>query len=494
MRWKELLAKVPSLSAESGGDPDITAIADDSRRVSTGTLFVARGGSKVDGGAFVADAVAKGAVAVVAAPGVAVPAGTPVARAVQPASVTADIAHAFHGFPARQLKVAGVTGTNGKTTIAFLLQQCMAAAGRKFGLIGTVLTDDGRQRISSELTTPGAIELAGLLSRMRDNGCTGVSMETSSHALHQGRVAGIEFAVATFTNLSGDHLDYHGTMEAYADAKALLFEGLSNGAWAIVNADDPAHRRMLRDCRARVLRCGFAGGEALDAEVAVLEAKLGSMRVRLQGPWGELQARLPMMGRHNCMNALQAVAAAWALGVERGALEQAMAVAKAPPGRLEPVTDPDAPFAVMVDYAHTDDALLNVLRAVRPALPQGGRLIVVFGCGGDRDRTKRPRMARVACEFADAIVITSDNPRTEDPEAIIAEVRAGVPPHRADRVSCVTERRSAIHHAVQMARPGDAVVIAGKGHEDYQIVGREKRPFDDREVAREALAAVGSAA
>ena len=494
MRFADLISKVPSVQREGSADAEVAAIADDSRKVGPGTLFVARGGARADGGAFVADAIKRGAVAIVAAPGVAVPAGVPVARAVHPALAAAHLAHAFHGFPARQLRVAGVTGTNGKTTIAFLLQQCMAQAAQKYGLIGTVLIDDGRDTITSELTTPGAIELAGLLARMRDNGCKGVSMETSSHALDQGRVAGIEFAVATFTNLSGDHLDYHGTMESYADAKARLFEGLSNGAWAVVNADDPAHRRMLRDCRARVVRCGFAGGEALDAEVAVLEARLGSMRVCLQGPWGELQARLPMMGRHNGMNALQAVAASWALGVERGALEQAMAGAKAPPGRLEPVTDPDAPFAVMVDYAHTDDALLNVLRAVRPALPQGGRLIVVFGCGGDRDRTKRPRMARVACEFADAIVITSDNPRTEDPEAIIAEIGTGVPPHRADRVTCVTDRREAIHHAVQMARPGDAVVIAGEGHEDYQIVGTVKRPFDDRLVAREALHAAGAPA
>jgi UDP-N-acetylmuramoyl-L-alanyl-D-glutamate--2,6-diaminopimelate ligase len=218
------------------------------------------------------------------------------------------------------------------------------------------------------------------------------------------------------------------------------------------------------------------------------------MRVRLDGPWGEVSARLPMMGRHNCMNALQAVAGAWALGVERAALEAAMGRASAPPGRLEPVTDPDAPFAVLVDYAHTDDALLNVLRAVRPALPEGGRLIVVFGCGGDRDRTKRPRMARVASEFADRIVITSDNPRTEDPASILREIEAGVPPHRADRVTSVIDRREAIHAAVQMARPGDAVVIAGKGHEDYQIVGTVKRPFDDRLVAREALQSAGAPA
>lgn len=494
MRLSQLLALVPSVRQEGSGDADITNIADDSRKVTAGTLFVARGGAKADGGAFIADAIAKGAVAVVAAPGTVVPSGTPALRADQPALAAAELAHAFHGFPARSLKAAAVTGTNGKTTIAFLLQQCMAQAGRKFGLIGTVQIDDGARTVTSELTTPGAIELAALLARMRDNGCVGVSMETSSHALDQGRVAGIDFGVGIFTNLSGDHLDYHGTMESYAAAKAKLFEGLAPGATAIVNADDPAYARMVRDCRARILRCGFAGGESLDAQVSVLEAKLGSMRVRLEGPWGQVSARLPMMGRHNCMNALQAVAGAWALGVERAALEGAMSRASAPPGRLEPVTDADAPFAVMVDYAHTDDALLNVLRAVRPALPQEGRLIVVFGCGGDRDRTKRPRMARVASEFADCIVITSDNPRTEDPAAIIREIEAGVPPHRADRVRSVVDRREAIHAAVQMARPGDAVVIAGKGHEDYQIVGTVKRPFDDRLVAREALQSVGALA
>ena len=494
MRLSQLLATVPSVRGEGSGDPEIAAIADDSRKVAPGTLFVAREGAKVDGAKFVADAVARGASAVVAAPGTSVPTGVPVVRSANPGLAAAELAHAFHGFPTRALKAAGITGTNGKTTIAFLLQQCMAQAGRKFGLIGTVQIDDGARTVSSELTTPGAIELAALLARMRDNGCTGVSMETSSHALDQGRVAGIDFSVAVFTNLSGDHLDYHGTMEHYASAKARLFEGLAPGATAIVNAEDPAYARMVRDCRARILRCGFAGGESLDAQVRVLEAKLGSMRVRLDGPWGEVSARLPMMGRHNCMNALQAVAGAWALGVERAALEAAMGRASAPPGRLEPVTDPDAPFAVLVDYAHTDDALLNVLRAVRPALPEGGRLIVVFGCGGDRDRTKRPRMARVASEFADRIVITSDNPRTEDPASILREIEAGVPPHRADRVTSVIDRREAIHAAVQMARPGDAVVIAGKGHEDYQIVGTVKRPFDDRLVAREALQSAGAPA
>ncbi len=494
MQFSDLVRSLPSLRREGIHDAEIVSIADDSRLVSRGSLFVARPGAHSDGGSFVASALAHGAVAVVAADGVAVPAGIPIARTAHPAAAVAELSHAFLGFPARNMRVAGVTGTNGKTTIAFLLQQCMAVAGERYGLIGTVCVDDGQKQSVSELTTPGAIELATLLARMKSNGCTGVCMETSSHALDQGRVAGLDFSVAIFTNLSGDHLDYHGTMEQYASAKARLFEGLGRSATAIVNADDPAYERMVRDCHARVLRCGFSGGKNLEAQVSVLDARLGSMHVRMQGPWGDLAARLPMMGRHNCMNALQAVAGAWVLGAPTAALEQAMAKASAPPGRLEPVTDPEAPFAVLVDYAHTDDALLNVVRAVRPALPEGGRLIVVFGCGGDRDRTKRPRMARVACEFADCIVITSDNPRTEDPAAIVREIEGGVPPHRADRVTSVIDRREAIHHAVQMARPGDAVVIAGKGHENYQIIGKVKRPFDDRLVAREALQAVGSEA
>jgi UDP-N-acetylmuramoyl-L-alanyl-D-glutamate--2,6-diaminopimelate ligase len=304
-------------------------------------------------------------------------------------------------------------------------------------------------------------------------------------------VDGIDFAVALFTNLSGDHLDYHRTMTAYADAKAKLFEHLRGDAIAIVNADDPVHARMLRDCRARVMRCGVSGGAAahVDAEASVLEARIGSMRLRLRGPWGEVAARLPVMGRHNATNALQATAAAWSLGADRDAIERGLATLQAPPGRLEPVTQPDSPFAVLVDYAHTDDALLNVLRALRPALPAGGRLIVVFGCGGDRDRSKRPRMAAVACEHADVSIITSDNPRTEDPASIVDEVAAGVPPASRGAVMKIVDRREAIMHAVSIARPGDAVLIAGKGHEDYQIVGTVKRPFDDRVVAREALRA-----
>ncbi|MCE9620243.1 MAG: UDP-N-acetylmuramoyl-L-alanyl-D-glutamate--2,6-diaminopimelate ligase [Planctomycetes bacterium] len=491
MKLSELVQHVKGLKQAAAGDPEIRSVIDDSRAAQAGALFVARTGSKAAGAAFIEDAVKRGASALVVSMNDTVPAGIPAWRTANPTAMVAPLAHAFAGFPSKHLKMLGVTGTNGKTTVAFFVQQLMLAAGSKFGLMGTILTDDGKTLAPAELTTPGAAAIAPLLKRMRDNGCKGVAMEVSSHALEQGRVAEIDFEVALFTNLSGDHLDYHGTMAAYGDAKAKLFEGLRGDAIAIVNADDPMHARMLRDCRARVLRCGVAGGTAthVDVEASVLEARIGSMRLRLRGPWGEVSARLPVMGRHNATNALQATAAAWSLGSTRDAIESGLSTIQAPPGRLEPVTALDSPFAVLVDYAHTDDALLNVLRALRPALPTGGRLIAVFGCGGDRDKSKRPRMAAVACEHADLAIITSDNPRTEDPASIVEEVAAGVPAASRGSVMKMVDRREAIMHAVSLARPGDAVLIAGKGHENYQIVGTVKRPFDDRVVAREALGA-----
>jgi UDP-N-acetylmuramoyl-L-alanyl-D-glutamate--2,6-diaminopimelate ligase len=313
-------------------------------------------------------------------------------------------------------------------------------------------------------------------------------MEVSSHALDQSRVAGIGFACAVFTNLTGDHLDYHGSMDAYAAAKARLFESLDRGAVAIVNADDPAHARMVHGCASRVMRCSLTDASA-DCMARVRRMRPDGMVCAMHGPWGVLDVDLPLAGLHNAMNALQALAAASALGVAAAPLERALATCPAPPGRLEPVSTPDDGIAVLVDYAHTDDALLNVLRAVRQTLEPGGRIITVFGCGGDRDRTKRPRMAAVACAHADAVIVTSDNPRTEDPGAIVRDILAGVPTGSGAEVESRLDRAEAIARAVQLAKPGDAVVVAGKGHEDYQIVGTERRPFDDRVVARAALAA-----
>ncbi|MDZ4753921.1 MAG: UDP-N-acetylmuramoyl-L-alanyl-D-glutamate--2,6-diaminopimelate ligase [Phycisphaerae bacterium] len=474
-------------------DHEIRSVTDDSRTVKPGALFIARAGTKADGRRFVDDAISRGAVAILGDATTELPpdAGGRVALVVasEPHIAAALIAEQFHGAPTRHLSVTGVTGTNGKTTIAYLLQQFLRRAGHRCGLLGTVETDDGVRRVPSSLTTPGAIELAELFGRMRENGCDHAVMEVSSHALHQERVAAIRFSCGIFTNLTGDHLDYHGTMDAYAAAKAMLFASLDAHAFAIINMDDAASRVMCVGPAQR-LTCSLVDPRA-DCFAAIEEVTLSAIRVRFQGPWGSFRVQVPLVGKHNAINALEAAAAAWTQGVSAEQLAAALEVIEAPPGRLQPVPNPatrDAGFSVLVDYAHTDDALLNVLTALKPVLPRGGTLRVVFGCGGDRDRTKRPRMAAVACAHADQVIVTSDNPRTEDPQAIVDDIMQGVPPSARGRVHVEIDRGAAIAWAVQEAQRGDVVLIAGKGHEDYQIIGTEKRSFDDRVAARDAMA------
>ena len=501
MKLDALLERLVPLTAEARKAPvEITSICDDSRTASPGCLFVARAGTRSDGRAFVADAVGKGAAAVLhlgedpcaGMPGaegvvcIAAPEGADLAR------LAGAMADRLEGSPTEWLRLVGITGTNGKTTMAFLVQQFVQAAGDRCGVIGTVVIDDGARAEPANLTTPGGIEAARALGRMVRNGCSACAMEVSSHALDQGRADAFRFRTAIFSNLTGDHLDYHGTMERYAGAKARLFTLLPKDGTAVVNADDPWHATMLAGCSARVLRCrvGVGAPPAGEAEctATIHESRLGWQDTTFAGPWGGVRVRLPIVGRHNAMNALQAAAAAWSIGVPAEAIRAALAACKAPPGRLEPVTGPADSFAVLVDYAHTDDALENVLTALRPLVGDGGRLVTVFGCGGDRDRTKRPRMMAVACRHSDRVVVTSDNPRTEDPEAIIDEVLAGRPVAAAGPVVVrQSDRARAIEAAVSEARPGDIVIIAGKGHEDYQIIGTEKRPFDDRKVALSAL-------
>lgn len=494
MKLSTLLAGTsarPVASTSATPDPDIWSLSEDSRTVREGALFLARAGTREDGARFLADAIARGAVAA------AVPTGTP--RPAEAAAIawietddvprlTALAAERFHGAPTSSLALVGVTGTNGKTTIAYLVQQLLAAGGVRAGLVGTVETDDGRRRTPSALTTPPAIELSSLFARMLDNGCTAAAMEVSSHSLDQRRVAGLRFRTAIFTNLTGDHLDYHGTMERYAEAKARLFSMLDTGGTAIVNADDPWHAAMRPTAGARLLRASLEDASA-ECHGTIRATSMSGMEVAFRGPWGEIETTLPLVGRHNAMNALEAAAAAWSVGIGREALAKGLATCQAPPGRLQPVAVGGAGFSVLVDYAHSDDALANVLRALRPTVPAGGRLRVLFGCGGDRDRTKRPRMAAVACAGADEVVVTSDNPRTEDPDAIIADILVGVPAEARGRVEVEADRARAIRHVVESAREGDVILIAGKGHEDYQIVGHEKRDFDDRREAAEAIRA-----
>ena len=489
MKLSQLVANVDGVSVSSEFDPTVQAVTDDSRKVGAGTLFVARVGSSGDGRAFIVDAIAKGAVAIcVDSPspiGDWNQSGIPIVRAIDANKAATALAHAFHGFPSRAMRMIGVTGTNGKTTTAYLIQHLVRQSGIRCGLLGTVVTDDGVTRTSSELTTPGGTELAGILGRMVRNDCKVAAMEVSSHALDQGRVDEIDFTVGVFTNLTGDHLDYHQTMDAYSKAKARLFRQLRTGSCAIVNVDDAAHRTMLDGCGAHVLRCSAKDPQS-ECFADTMKVSLGSTRLKLHGPWGDVEVDFPCVGRHNAMNALQAAASAWAIGINGATIAAAMNTASAPPGRLEPVTSPSDPFAVLVDYAHTDDALLNVLTALRPVVG-AGRIILVFGCGGDRDRTKRPRMALTAVTHADHVIVTSDNPRTESPESIIDEIFTGIPAKSRVQVERECDRSAAIRRAIAVARQGDVVLIAGKGHEDYQIIGREKRPFDDRLEARAAL-------
>ena len=488
MRLGELVAEFP-IHAPAGDTPDLllTGVTDDSRAVEPGMLFVARAGSTKDGRQYLDDALARGASAVLTtADGSDHPNDVVHLKTDDPAAMLGAIVHRWHGDPTRQLRIVGVTGTNGKTTVATLLRQILREAGRRCGLLGTIDIDDGARIAPAELTTPGAPELAAIFARMVANGCTDAVMEVSSHALDQQRVAGMHFTGGIFTNLSGDHLDYHGTMNAYRDAKARLFAALPGHGFAVINARDDAAaamREAAEGAGARVIACGDDPAPS----ARVIARTVAGTALELRGAWGTIRGTVPLVGVHNAMNVLEAVAAAHELGLDQATLARSLPRLTAPPGRLEPVASRRTGPAVFVDYAHTDDALVNVLQAVRPLVPDHGTLRVVFGCGGDRDRTKRPRMMQAALNGADDVMVTSDNPRTEDPSSIVEEILAGVPDEARSRVSALVDREEAIHAAITRARPADVVIIAGKGHEDYQIVGTERRPFDDRLIAAEAL-------
>lgn len=507
MRLRDLIQGLDVHAPESLLDVTVTSVTDDSRQVIPGALFVARRGEFVDGRRFVKGALADGAAAVAMepGPGESPPSDGPILVTRDAALLLAVAAERFQGSPTSAMDVVGVTGTNGKTTSCFLIRRLLEAGGRKCGLVSTVRIDagsEGEPLQKATMTTPGAAALAKMLGAIAAHGCDSVALETSSHALEQKRVAAVRYKVAVFTNLTGDHLDYHGDMATYASAKAKLFESLAPDATAVVNADDPWSERMLRDCRAKIVLC-TAGAPMLrlrnaqNASAQVTSASGDGTDVVLTGPWGEAKLRLPLIGAHNVMNALQAAAAAHALGADRAVIERALASAEAPPGRLQPVTrsaNSKESVAVYVDYAHTDDALERSITAVRAAAPAGSRLWLVFGCGGDRDKTKRPRMGEVASRLADVLVITSDNPRTEDPRSIIDQVLAGVSAERGREAAkrAEVDREKAIHSAILDAAAGDVVLIAGKGHEDYQILpdgkgGTVRRDFDDVLVAREAL-------
>jgi UDP-N-acetylmuramoyl-L-alanyl-D-glutamate--2,6-diaminopimelate ligase len=478
-----------------GDDPEVRLVTCDSRAVGPGDVFFALPGTRVDGHAFAAEAAARGAVAVVAERQVAC-GGARLLLVPSSRRAMALAAANLHGHPGDALRLAGITGTNGKTTVTWLLEDCARAAGVPTGVIGTVTHRwPGGSRPAAH-TTPESTELQALLGQLRDAGARLAVMEISSHALSQERVAGLHFAVAGFTNLTRDHLDYHGDMDAYFAAKRRLFvEHLAPDGVAVVNVKDAWGARLADQLGPgrQVWRCGDREEDHLHAREASLS--LDGIVAALGTPAGPLEIRSPLVGGHNLDNLLVAAGLALALGLPAEAVARGLAASRGAPGRLERLDGPG--FRVFVDYAHTDDALARVLEALRGLGPR--RLVAVFGCGGDRDRGKRPLMGEAAGRGADLVVVTSDNPRSEDPLRIVGEIVPGLERMGRRRLSAAEavageagyvvepERRAAIELAVACAREGDAVLVAGKGHEDYQLTGSERRHFDDLEEARRAL-------
>ncbi len=520
----------------------------DSRQVTQGSVFVAIRGTNVDGHNYIPQAIKRGARVIVAQNNANIPeilANTPSTSTNTPSTadgtgsksskvrlitvqdtslVLAELAQAANGYPDKQLCCLGVTGTNGKTTVAWLTRAILNAHDAannddakstpteqpkpRCGLIGTINYDLGYETISADNTTPDAVRLASMMRKMCDNGLNTVIMECSSHALAQNRTAGINFNAAAFTNLTGDHLDYHKTQEAYLAAKKKLFESLNTNAIVILNAHDTASYEIARGCKANIWYYGIRDdivNSSVETDRELSHRELSSQndkcrltisaqveQMGLRGCRFELdilgQKRMvscPLIGRHNISNVLAAAGLAKAAGVDIDTIVRAVGVFSGVPGRLERI-DCGQDYFVFVDYAHTDDALAHVLQTLK-ALARG-RLILVFGCGGQRDRTKRPRMARVAQQYANIIVVTNDNPRNEDPLEIIADIRKGFSHKGRDKVAEIPDRRKAIIYALQQAGKNDTVLIAGKGHETYQLVGDKVLHFDDREVVRETIA------
>ena len=491
MTFAELIAPLQATERYGSPNVEVTDLTDDSRGVKPGSVFVAVKGGRVDGHAFVRDAVAAGATALVLQD--RLPTGLPIPMIRVPDSRRALglLASRLRQDPSSRLRLIGVTGTNGKTTVTYLCRSVLEAAGRRVGVIGTVAYHIGPERLPAPHTTPGAVELQGLLARMVEAGLDSTVMEVSSHALALDRTAGCEFDVAVYTNLTQDHLDFHVDMEDYFKAKLRLFTGLtlagnkSRPKRAIVNVDDPRGHHVCGASRVAVWT--YSIQKQSDIQAADVRLSLAGTSFTAVTPSGRFPVESRLVGEHNVYNMLAAVGVGLHEQVSPDAIREGIRSVVNVPGRFERV-EAGQGFTVVVDYAHTEDALARLL-ATAQAL-KTGRIITVFGCGGDRDRGKRPRMGRVAAQQSDLVFLTSDNPRSEDPMAIIAEVEAGLrealDPARG-RYRVVADRRQAIEAAVREAKPGDMVLIAGKGHEDYQIIGGTRVHFDDREVACEAI-------
>ena len=493
MTLRELFAATSFSGQAVGTDQPVAGVTYDSRQVKPGTVFVALRGVNADGARFAPQAIANGAIAVVAE--TAAPAGVtvPWIQVANARAALAKLSAAFYGNPSEDLVLVGITGTNGKTTTSYVLASIFEAAGIKCGRIGTIGYRIGAREMDAPRTTPEAPELQQMLRGMVAEGCGACVMEVSSHALALRRADSLRFAAGVFTNLTRDHLDFHGDMEAYFGAKRRLFEILPDGAVGIINVDDRRGADLVAAARRPVT---YAIDAAADVRPGPLTFTLDGLEFEIRTPRGTLHVRSPLVGRPNAYNILAAAATAMALDLPFSAIEAGIARLENVPGRFQVVSDPADDVRVIVDYAHTDDALKNLLETARPLA--AGRVVTVFGCGGDRDRTKRPLMGAVAARLSDLVIVTSDNPRSEDPERIIDEIRRGIV-MPADRMApkgqqkgtpslAIVDRREAIEKGIKDARRGDLVLIAGKGHEKYQVIGDRTLPFDDVEVARAALA------
>jgi UDP-N-acetylmuramoyl-L-alanyl-D-glutamate--2,6-diaminopimelate ligase len=488
MQLKTLLSATSIRQIVGSSDRAVESIAYDSRRVQRNGLFFALRGKKFDGHNFIGQAIEKGASVIVAerddSPAAA--GGATCVLVENTRQAMADLSAVFYGFPVRKLKLAGVTGTNGKTTTTFLIQHICEKAGLRCGLIGTVRYQIGERILPAARTTPESLDLQELLAQIANAGCRAAAMEVSSHALAQDRTRGLEWDVAVFTNLTQDHLDFHGTMKNYFEAKARLFSQLAEQQKkrkpvAIINIDDRYGEQLLGKIDRKVSLVTYGMGVRADFRASNYRMEFGGTSYQLDAHGKSYLVRVPLIGRFNVANSMAALAAANSLGI--GLREAVMSLAKSPqvPGRLEMVPV-KRQFQIFVDYAHTPDALLNVIKTLGELEPR--RLIVVFGCGGDRDQAKRPLMGQVVDLNADYAIVTSDNPRKEDPERIISQVEKGL---RSNRYEKIVDRTAAIARAVTLAQPHDIILIAGKGHEAYQEFADHTIPFDDIQVARRAV-------
>ncbi|QCT02235.1 UDP-N-acetylmuramyl-tripeptide synthetase [Paenibacillus algicola] len=490
MKLKELMDVLAAAAIAGDGDTEITGLSCDSRQVKAGDLFICLPGYEKDGHNYAAEALERGAVALLVNRQLDIPVTQVVVKDCRFA--LAALADAFYQQPSHGMTLIGVTGTNGKTTTTCLIHQIMNDHGVETGMIGTLRMSFGGVSYPVSRTTPGALELQRSLSEMAQSGVQLCVMEVSSHALEQGRVKGTDFRTAVFTNLTQDHLDYHASLEQYRAAKGLFFSRLGNAfskdpkrrKYAVMNVDDPSSEVYAKLTSAEVITYGI--DREADVRAVNISVSAQGTFFRAETFRGQVDVQLKMVGRFNVYNALAAIAAALLEGVPLESIAASLMKMQGVEGRVEPVTE-GQPFAVIVDYAHTPDGLDNVLRTMKEIAQQ--RILTVFGCGGDRDRSKRPVMGRIAAQWSDQIIITSDNPRSENPAQILQDIEAGLKAEGIpqERYELIEDRRDAIKKAIEMASPGDVVLIAGKGHETYQLIRNQVLDFDDRIVAKEAI-------